>query len=305
MNDEPTKPEPEFKIRLDDETHEPENEAIPDTDMDGGKNNRRISVPMILGSILILFAIAAGYYDIRKRVDTVYSSGERDAQNLSMDLQSKFSALSVKFAEMEVTIKKLSEMQTNMEKRVGESAKNLDSLNGRMKKAGRNIEWLTLRKAAQKKVDSDLAKVDKKIGPISKGLKKAGESIDSLDKRLDSRLGQLQGSLREMTLALKNARNKIAAVQAEKSSKKELLTEIRQIENSLRAHRNNLKLTKRRLDTRIGALEKQLGIQTKTTGSPVSTTAPSAGKSAQTPTQETTNNSLPKPGQMIEQDINR
>ena len=70
------------------------------------KLSHRVTLITILIPILIVVVIAVSYLDIEQKVVQTQTSGTLGVQNLSKDVESRFSSLSVRQAKLEDTIKK-------------------------------------------------------------------------------------------------------------------------------------------------------------------------------------------------------
>ena len=93
----------QFKMRAGD-TDEPIDESVIPTTVDElrlEKLNTRVTVISILIPVLIVIVLVIAYLDIKKRVVHTEDTGSINVQKLSQDLESRFSSLSVRQAELE------------------------------------------------------------------------------------------------------------------------------------------------------------------------------------------------------------
>lgn len=302
------KPTGEFKIRLDDSTadHEDASKSTPKKaeaakEKRAVKPDRKSSWLSYLFPLLLIAVLIFGYSDIRKRLLTVHSSGSMETQHLSEDLQSKFSSLGIKFSNMESTLGKLSEGQAEL-------SKTLSSLKEALAKTDKSVSDLASTKADKKSMTSSAAKMEKELSALTESVKKNTADTAVMSAKLTATLTEMNNVSARASEDL-NALNAIVdAIQSDKASKKDLLTEIDHIENVIKTNQaNNEKQTAavlqsiQRLDMRTNAVEVKVGLPSSS-GSPAISAPQSGGDSGET-SSEAQSPSLPEPGGLIERDI--
>jgi len=77
------------------------------------KLSSRITVVAVLIPCLLAVALIVVYLDLKNRVANTYSTGSMGVQNLSKDLESRFSNLSLKLAKIEDQLKGQAETLKN------------------------------------------------------------------------------------------------------------------------------------------------------------------------------------------------
>ena len=83
-----------------------------------------MSTLAVLG-IIVVFILVVGYWDIRNRMETIQSSGTQKAEDIAVDLQAKFSSLSMKFAKLEDEVSRLNTALTEKTKDIAKTTATL------------------------------------------------------------------------------------------------------------------------------------------------------------------------------------
>ena len=149
-----------FRIRIDDQS--PDNgfeEEIKDRRIE--KLSQRITFVSILIPCLIAVILFVAYFDIKKRVGSMHSSGEV----VSQDLDSRLSLVSEKQAKLEGILVKKIEVE--------------------LKEATTAIRYIrSARKADNKTLKGAIAGIEKGLVPVRKDLKNTASKIKALNKNL-------------------------------------------------------------------------------------------------------------------------
>lgn len=303
MNDNST---PEFKIRLDEEPTRTNIKTPAGKETQSVKKlGRRLTLTVLLLFTLVVGAMVAGYLDIKKRLLTVHHSGTQEAQNLSSDLQSKFSSLSLKSATVEETLASLTSAQSALNTAI-------ETLKQDLSKLSKRTEELGNAKADKKSLKSSAASLGKKISPLSKAIENQKKTISAIEKSTKKEISSVTNKVRQVTKDTKAFQEKIDAVRAEKASKKDLLSEVDHIQKSQDKLEIELKRVITRLETNIDRLEEELarvksGASKPTTAPKSTTPPPSTPIDGAKPAGTTSGKPSPvlKPGELLEQDINQ
>jgi septal ring factor EnvC (AmiA/AmiB activator) len=299
---------PGFKIRLDDGTDDHEEtsksssettDAVPVKKDQGPKPGRNLTWLSYILISLVFLALVFGYFNILGKLKTIYTSGSEETQHLSKDLESKFSSLAVKLSNMEAALKDLTESHAGL-------STSVSSLKDDLAKANKSISGISASKADKKSVSSSVATIDKKLASIEKTIHENTADRAVLSAELKSIFTELNNVSVKSSEDLNSVKALLDAVQADKASKKDLLTEIDHIENVLKT--NQAKADKQaasmlqsiqRIDMRTNALEVKAGLPTPSDGfAPVNQSESGSGGSS---TEQ--RSSAPKPGELIERDI--
>lgn len=305
MSEKPTR---EFKIRLDDGSADHDDEVKPTTpkaeavrEKRGLKPDRKVSWVSYLLIFVVVAAMLIGYFDIRSRLLTVHSSGSQETQHLSEDLESKFSSLGIKLSNLESTLNALSDSHTELTQTVS-------SLKAQLAKTDKSVSNISSTKADKKSVTSSVSKIEKELASLTESTKKNTAETAILSARLTATLTEINNANVKASEDLNALRAIVDAIQTDKASKKDLLTEIDHIENVLKTNQTKIDRqtadvlqSVQRLDMRVNAIEVKVGLPTPSEDSGGTTTSTS-GASGET-SSEPKSPSLPEPGGLIERDI--
>ncbi len=217
-----------FRMRLDEAVED----AVIPTQVDElriEKLNHRITFIGILIPVLIVIILAVAYLDIKRRVIRTEDTGAVTAQNLTEDLESRFSTLSLKQAHIEEALAKLLD-QTNQS--IAKAQVNLQKMDERLKQSRSTM-------VSQKEMKSASQKIDRNLANVAKSLEEVNLQVDALTQSFQSRIGQAeqtvaqQGNrLAELKEVLSNLeRNKIDKAALDLALKLEVL-KIKQIYNA-------------------------------------------------------------------------
>lgn len=305
MSEKPTR---EFKIRLDDGSADHDDEPKPTPSKAeavrvkrGLKPDRNLSWVSYLLIFVVIAVMIIGYFDIRNRLLTMHSSGSQETQHLSEDLQSKFSSLGIKLSNLESTLNTLSENQTQLTETVS-------SLKGQLAKTDKSVSNFSSTKADKKSVTSSVSKIEKELASLTESTKKNTAETAILSAKLTATLSEINSASAKASEDLNALRAIVDALQTDKASKKDLLTEIDHIENVLKTSQTKIDRqtadvlqSVQRLDMRVNAIEVKVGLPTPSGGS--SDAGTSTSSESGDPSSEAPSPSLPAPGGLIERDI--
>ncbi len=173
-----------FKISLDEEPpevilSEPRSEPPP------SNINRRILFFFTLAVLIFVVGIVAVYWDIKQRVLIVHSTGERETETISKDLESKFSSLALQSAKL----------KEELEKKVDETLKATEALSTRVKKAEQGLTWLRKTRISKKSLNKEISGVKKEFEPIRSDIQKTDADLKAIDAGIRQELVDLVGSI--------------------------------------------------------------------------------------------------------------
>jgi hypothetical protein len=259
------------------------------------KLSTRITLVAVLIPCLLVIVLAVAYLDIKNRVVSTQNTGTIGVQNLSKDLESRFSSLSLK--------------QAKLEERLDEATSALDTaaagIQVNYKKAITKIGGDINSKANQ----SDLAAFGKKTDTAIAALKKEVSALNAAFTKFDD---ELADQILVIAQGLKNDQERLAAMEnkaqqleAEKLSKAsmnlslglERLALQEMIKDKIRAVEKKLLHMEKRIDT----LNKQISAQTKASSPPAK---PVPSPSPSTPPASGSNQAPSPPAGIEEQTIN-
>ncbi|GAB6908887.1 hypothetical protein DESC_300034 [Desulfosarcina cetonica] len=253
-----------FTIRDDipdaDAVEVPEAEATADT-LRLDRLNARVTQVAVLLSILLIVVVAAGYLDIKNRIEKTQNYGTMGVQSLSNDLASRFSNLSLKQAKIEEQLETQAKaleaanaaMQANLKKSVAEFQQRVAN-----KPDQAALEEITQKTAnAIKKTTDDIAGLRKELTALDAAFEKFDGELAGQIQRIADGLKADQGQLAQLekrTKALSsNQLNKESldlALRLERLSLQEMVKEkFSVVDKKLAAVQKSQATLKQRLDT--------------------------------------------------------
>ena len=186
----------EFRIRFDDEESEAPVESAPPNRQTQRQLRRHRNLIVGLSLVMVVLLIA-GYYDLKSRLTNLDTAGGQEVQSLSQNLESRFSSLSIKQAQLENEIaaktKHITEINKKLEARIN-------------KKLEASSQALTKSIATSEKTIS--RKLDTKIDPINSKL----ENIEKNRQQLVDTIARLQESLKTIHNSLDATSAEIAGL---------------------------------------------------------------------------------------------
>ncbi len=228
------------------------------------KLNTRVTLVAILISCLLAIILAVAYIDIKNRVANTQNSGSMGVQNLSKDLESRFSSLSLKQAKLEA--------QFNEQNKKLENASAALQVN--LKKTTTKFQLATEKKpdrseltAISKKSKSAIVSLKKDNISLRDQMKDLKAAFTKFDEELASQILLMAKGFKKNQDRLAKMEGKTQALETEKLSKEsmnlalglERLALQEMIKNKIREV--NKKMTS--LDRTLNALARRLNEQSK------------------------------------------
>lgn len=179
-----------FKMRLGDDVEEAE---IPTSvnELRLEKISTRVTIISILIPVLIVIVLVIAYLDIKKRVSRTEDTGSMSVQNLSNDLESRFSSLSLRQAQLEEQLAGLVEQNTHSTARIEVKLKELTDA----------LATLNNTAASKKALQSSIADMDKKLNNISTGLEEVQSRASAATEQWRTSMEQWQTDLNSLKTA--------------------------------------------------------------------------------------------------------
>jgi len=254
-----------------------------------------ILIPVLIGVILVI-----SYLDIKSRVSTVQDTGESGVQSLSQNLESRFSSLSLKFAQLE----------ESFGKQIEKAAKTQQTLQKKLIEAEKSIRWLGKIKASKKTFEQKNADLETGLAAIRTDLQTLDSNLSSLDESVKKELVDLVALVEKTSAAM-------LALQAQVAEKMDRT----ETEKAIDAQKQDLVASIEKLGLR---LEKQIvlnrqkiaAVKEKAAGAakppkkkaPAAKPAPKASPKKEVPPKpvektEKPTPPAPKPGEIVEQDL--
>jgi hypothetical protein len=286
-----------FKMPMDDEI--PEFQVQEDLDdQKVEKLHKRITRISIIIPCLVVIIILAAYFDLKKNLSSVNTKGNMGVQTLSKELESRFSSLSIKEANLEETLGK----------KTAALEKAAASLQTATKEATTAIKYIrSARKKDNENIASAIKKIEKTLASIPKDLEKILSDLKAIDKTSSAKLvifSQFMDSSKNDLLTIRSDISSLKSSKADRTALKDqqkvyqlalrqlttnLEDRIKSVENILKERGKVNAPAKKQSQTKP---EKSMpSNQTKTTS------APSSSSPKET--------DIPKPGTIIEQDLSQ
>ncbi len=278
-----------FEMQMDDEGQTFQfQEEIDDLKLK--KLNRRITRISILLPCLIGIIIIAAYFDLRKNLYSVNTKGNMGVQTLSKELESRFSSLSIKEANLEETLnKKIAALETST------------------KEAALAIKYIrTARKTDNKKTEDNVKNIEATLDSIPKELKKISSDLKKLDQTFTEKLTTF-------SQFVSSSKNDLLKIRSDISSLKSAKVDRTALKDQQEVYQLALRQSTANLESRIKSLEKmvkELGkvkTPSKKQSQIKSEKALSSSQAETKPVPDSVSPKdtvTPKPGSIIEQDLN-
>jgi hypothetical protein len=192
-----------FKIRLDDDELEPGiKESIGDLQV--RKLNQRLTLFAVLIPCLIGVLLIFAYIDLKNRMTNIHATGSTEVKNLSQDIESRLSALTLETARLKEEISSETESLKKKDVQLAISA-------GKNKSEIKKINSSKADKRALKQSMATVeANVGKKIPAVNKRLKEIDTGLTSLDKKTTGKFLEIEKSLARINGEFKHMESNIA-----------------------------------------------------------------------------------------------
>ena len=284
-----------FKMPMDDEI--PEFQVQEDLDYQKvEKLHKRITRISIIIPCLVVIIILAAYFDLKKNLSSVNTKGNMGVQTLSKELESRFSSLSIKEANLEETLGK----------KTAALEKAAASLQTATKEATTAIKYIrSARKKDNENIASAIKKIEKTLASIPKDLEKILSDLKAIDKTSSAKLVIFSQFMDSSKNDLLTIRSDISSLKSSKADRTALKDQQKVYQLALRQLTTNL-------EDRIKSIENMLKVQAKV-NAPVkkqSKTKPEKSMSSnQTKTTSVHSSSssketdISKPDSIVEQDL--
>ena len=242
-----------FKMRTDDEKPDFQSqEEIHDLRVE--KLSKRITRISILVPCLIFLIAFAVYFDLKKSISRTDSTGSMGVKALSKELESKFSSLSVRQANLEDALTK----------RIEAIEKSAASIQANLNKATTAIKYIrSARKTDNKKIETAIATIEKKLSPLPGGLESMASDLKNIDNTFNKKLANLSqfvGSAKNDLINIKTDINSLKSVKVDRKTVDILL------KNQQEAYQLALHKITSNLEDKIESVEKKLKNQEKGMG---------------------------------------
>ena len=234
-----------FKMRIDDEKPDFQSQEEID-DFQVEKLSKRITRISILIPCLIFIITLAVYLDLKKNISITDSTGSMGVKALSKELESKFSSLSLRQANLEDALKK----------RVEAIEKSTASIQVNLNKATTAIKYIrSARKADNEKFESTITTIDKKLSPLPGDLETIASDLKNIDNTVNNKLvnlSQIVGSAKNDLIDIRSDIDFLKSVRVDQKDVDILL------KNQQQTYQLALQKITSNLEDRIKSVEKKL-----------------------------------------------
>jgi len=187
--------ETRFTIR--DEGEPPDSDYMADAEnLRIEKLNTRITLVAVLIPCLLVIIVAVAYLDIKNRVVTTQNTGSIDVRNLSTDLDSRFSSLSLR--------------QAKLEEQLSHNTKALQTATAALQVKLKKAETEFKRIAAAKADHSALTAISRKSDAAMAELRKDMADLNTTFNKFDT---QLSAQITQMADGLKKEQDRLADIE--------------------------------------------------------------------------------------------
>ncbi len=206
--DDQNKDQGKFKMRLDTEVEEsPAAGQVDELRME--KLSQRVTMISILIPVLIVVVLIIAYMDIKQRVIRTEDTGTSGVQNLSKDMESRFSTLSLRQAKLEELLKQTSDMNNQS---LAKIQVNLNKLKDQLKGVGKGL-------ASKKELNDKLDPITKKIDNLSGAMDESHAGFAEVNQQMQTALSQIGATLDDRSNQIKQIQEKVNGLDQEKIDK--------------------------------------------------------------------------------------
>jgi chromosome segregation ATPase len=286
-----------FKMPMDDEIPEFQVQENLD-DLKVEKLHKRITRISIIIPFLVVIIILVVYFDLKKNLSNINTEGNMGVQTLSKELESRFSSLSIKEANLEETLGKKIEALEKASALLQTATKEADT-------AIRYIRSARIKD--NESTESAIQHIEKTLASIPKDLEKISSDLKAMDKTSSAKLAIFSQFMDSSKIDLQTIRSDISSLKSSKADQTALKDQQKVYQLALRQLTSNL-------EDRIKSMEKMLNELEKVQTSPKKQSQSKTEKlkssnQAETKTASDTSfpkeTETPKSGTIIEQDLSK
>ena len=210
------------------------------------KLSKRVTRISILIPCLIVVITLAVYFDLKKSISITDSTGILGVKSLSKELESKFSSLSLRQANLE----------DDLTKRMEAIEKSAASIQVNLNKATTAIKYIrSARKTDNKNFENSIATLDKKLSPLPEELETMASDLKNIDNSVNNQLANLSqfiGSTKKDLTKIRADIDSLKSVTIDKKTVDVLL------KNQQEAYQLALQKITRNLEDKIESVENKL-----------------------------------------------
>jgi chromosome segregation ATPase len=284
-----------FEMPMDDEISEFDVQEDLD-DLKVEKLHKRITRIAIIIPCLVIILILAAYLDLKKNLSSVNTEGTMEVRTLSKELESRFSSLSIKEANLEETLGK----------KIGDLEKATASLQKTTNEATTAIKYIrTARKNDNKNSEDAINEIQETLASIHKDLNKISSDVKTIDNRTSDKLVLFSQFMDSSKNNLQTISSDISSLKSSKADRADLKDQLKVYQLALRQLTTNLegRITSvenmlKKLGKVNSPVKKQGQVKPEKSNSSHQTIKPSTPGSS-----SSKESNIPKPDSIIEQDL--
>ncbi|BBO66795.1 hypothetical protein DSCA_07250 [Desulfosarcina alkanivorans] len=221
------------------------------------KLSTRITLVAVLIPCLLVIVLAVAYLDIKNRVINTQNTGSMGVQNLSKDLESRFSNLSLKQAKLDA---RLAENTNELKKATAALQVNLQKSTAAFNRIADDKADRSAIKAVTQKTDAAIAALQKDMADLNTAFDKFDDELatqvqlmaDGL-KKDQGRLAAIEKKSRQLESEKMSRESMNLALGLERLGLQEMVKEkIREVEKKLTAMRKQVDALNQRLNDQAG-----------------------------------------------------
>ncbi|MDJ0831435.1 MAG: hypothetical protein QNI92_16400, partial [Desulfobacterales bacterium] len=244
----------DFKIDLDEELEDPlYREQVQEIQQQKvEKLGQRVTLFGIIITVLISVICIIAYLDIKRRVLNYQSAGAQQTQTISQDLASKFSSLSVQYAQVQ------DEFSQNLKSFDGK----INNLSKKLTGIEKSIKSIKSTKSDRKELKQAITNFNKSLVPMRDDLNQMMTDIQSLDRTIQQEISDVAGALRSVTDRAIKLKTDIETMSAEVDTIADNQLDEQMLAQAIRSaqkkNQDQLDVIIRRFETKIAALQKKI-----------------------------------------------
>ncbi len=198
----------QFRMRMDDAVDDNVIPAQVD-ELRIEKLGTRVTIISIIIPVLIVVVLVFAYLDIKKRVIRTEDTGASVVENMSKDMESRFSTLSVRQANLEELIKKMG----------AENNKSLARIQVKLKKIEDSAKSLKKTTVSSTVLKSTASNLEQEIGNVAKSVDQSQVKMDEMTQALKGQIDQISASGTRIQAQIAQIDEKLAGLNQKKIDK--------------------------------------------------------------------------------------
>ncbi len=219
---------------------------------------RRITLLAVLMPLLLAALVVAGYLDIKRRVSQTENAGTMEVLNLSRDLESSFSSLSVRQAKLEEAMakmiaeaeKKTAALKTSLQSDLNKAVAEVRALEKDLAGLKQSMAAMEKKRLAEiGRLKKDLRALKAEVKSVGGDFKLAGQKAAARVSNIETSLAEMRSQLSDLAEAMRLA---TVSIMEAKSRAMDAEENLRKVKSELEAQLAT-KLDRRSLSDELNA----------------------------------------------------